>query len=231
MMDGGLCERSLIRADKLHPSDQLSYDQLALVETLAIGCHASDRGKAKKGDHALVIGAGPIGLSTIEFNRLTGATLTIMDMSEERLEFCRKNYGIENLVHFKGDGSEIEAMKEITHGALYDVVTDATGSHHSMSNALEYVAYSGTLVYVGITTETIGFPHPALHRREIDLLASRNALPRDFPRIIHLIEEGIIDTEPWITHRITMDQVAEKFDSLIQPDSGVLKAIIEVGDS
>mgnify|MGYP000958962976 CR=1 FL=1 len=113
MMDGGLCERSIIRADKLHPSDQLSYDQLALVETLAIGCHASDRGKAKKGDHALVIGAGPIGLSTIEFNRLTGATLTIMDMSEERLEFCRKNYGIENLVHFKGDGSEIEAMKEV----------------------------------------------------------------------------------------------------------------------
>ena len=231
MMDGGLCERSIIRADKLHPSDQLSYDQLALVETLAIGCHASDRGKAKKGDHALVIGAGPIGLSTIEFNRLTGATLTIMDMSEERLEFCQKNYGIENLVHFKGDGSEIEAMKEITHGALYDVVTDATGSHHSMSNALEYVAYSGALVYVGITTETIGFPHPALHRKEIDLLASRNALPGDFPRIIHLIEEGIIDTEPWITHRITMDQVAEKFDSLIQPDSGVLKAIIEVGDS
>ena len=122
-------------------------------------------------------------------------------------------------------------MKEITHGALYDVVTDATGSHHSMSSALEYVAYSGSLVYVGITTETIGFPHPALHRREIDLLASRNALPGDFPRIIHLIEEGIIDTEPWITHRITMDQVAEKFDSLIQPDSGVLKAIIEVGDS
>ena len=113
MMDGGLCERSIIRVDKLHPSDQLSYDQLALVETLAIGCHASDRGKAKKGDHALVIGAGPIGLSTIEFNRLTGATLTIMDMSEERLEFCRKNYGIENLVHFKGDGSEIEAMKEV----------------------------------------------------------------------------------------------------------------------
>lgn len=43
MMDGGLCERSLIRADKLHPSEKLSYEQLALVETLAIGCHATDR--------------------------------------------------------------------------------------------------------------------------------------------------------------------------------------------
>ena len=126
MMDGGLCERSLIRADKLHPSRDLSYEQLALVETLAIGCHASDRGNPGQEDHALVIGAGPIGLSTLEFNRLTGATLTVMDMSAERLEFCRKTYGIENLVQFKGDGSDLEKCREITGGNLFDVVTDAT---------------------------------------------------------------------------------------------------------
>ena len=67
-------KRSLVRADKLHPSEQLSFDQLALVETLAIGCHASDRGNPRTGEHALIIGAGPIGLSVLEFNRLTGAT-------------------------------------------------------------------------------------------------------------------------------------------------------------
>ena len=227
-MNGGLCERSIIRADKLHPSEVLSYEQLALVETLAIGCHASDRGNAKNGDHALIIGAGPIGLSTLEFVRLTGASVTVMDMSEERLDFCRTNYGIENLVRFKGDGSELERMKEITGGQLYDVVTDATGNHNSMSNALEYVAYSGSLVYVGRTTQEISFPHPALHRREVNLLASRNALPRDFPRILRLIEDGTINTIPWITHRISMEEVEEQFESIIQPDSGVLKAVIEI---
>lgn len=228
MMNGGLCERSIIRADKLHPSTQLSFEQLALVETLAIGCHASNRGNAGPEDHVLIIGAGPIGLSTLEFNRLTGAMVTVMDMSEDRLEFCRENYGVQNLVTFKGDGSEIEHMRQITNGSLYDVVTDATGNNHSMSNALEYVSFSGTLVYVGITTEQIYFPHPALHRREIDLLASRNALPQDFPAIIRLIEDGTINTDPWITHRIKMDQVIERFESLIHPDSGVLKAIIEL---
>jgi alcohol dehydrogenase len=228
MMNGGLCERSIIRADKLHPSEVLSYEQLALVETLAIGCHASDRGNAQKGDHALIIGAGPIGLSTLEFVRLTGASVTVMDMSEERLDFCRTNYGIENLVRFKGDGSELERIKEITSGQLYDVVTDATGNHNSMSNALEYVAYSGSLVYVGITTQEISFPHPSLHRREVNLLASRNALPRDFPRILRLIEDGTINTNPWITHRISMEEVEEQFESLIQPDSGVLKAVIQI---
>ncbi|MBT3667287.1 MAG: zinc-binding alcohol dehydrogenase family protein [Opitutae bacterium] len=228
MMNGGLCERSIVRADKLHPSKELSFEQLALVETLAIGCHASDRGNPQKGDHALIIGTGPIGLSALEFNRLTGATITVMDMSVERLEFCRKNYGVENLILFKGDGSEIEQMREITNGGFFDVVTDATGNHHSMSNALEFVAYGGSLVYVGITTQEISFTHPALHRREIDLLASRNALPKDFPRILRLIEDGTINTAPWITHRITMAQVKEKFESLIIPESGVLKAMIEV---
>jgi 2-desacetyl-2-hydroxyethyl bacteriochlorophyllide A dehydrogenase len=230
MMDGGLCERSVIRADKLHPSGKLNYEQLALVETLAIGCHASDRGNPQEGEHALVIGAGPIGLSTLEFNRLTGASLTVMDMSEERLEFCRRTYGIENLVQFKGDGSELEKCREITNGNLFDVVTDATGSPRSMSGALEFVGHTGSLVYVGITTEEVSFVHPALHRKEMNLLASRNALPRDFPRIISLIEDGTIDTVPWITHRLAFDEVSERFEGLIQPDSGVLKAIIEVTD-
>ncbi len=230
MMNGGLCERSLIRADKLHPSDKLSYEQLALVETLAIGCHATDRGAPEEGQHVLVIGAGPIGLATIEFSLLTGAEMTIMDMSEERLNFCRDNYGIENLVTFKGDGSELDRIKEITNGNLFDVVTDATGNNRSMSNALEYVAHTGSLVFVGITTQEVSFVHPALHRKEMNLLASRNALPGDFPRIIGLIEDGTINTDPWITHRVPFDEVAERFDSLTRPETGVLKAIIEVTD-
>ncbi len=230
MMNGGLCERSLIRADKLHPSDRLSYEQLALVETLAIGCRAADRGAAEQGQHALVIGAGPIGLATLEFTRLTGATLTVMDVSEERLAFCRETYGIENLVTFKGDGSERERMAEITGGAFYDVVTDATGNPRSMSGALEYVAHVGNLVYVGITTQEVTFPHPVLHRREMNLLASRNALPKDFPRIISLIENGTIDTNPWITHHLPFEEVPARFESLLAPESGVLKAVIEVSD-
>jgi alcohol dehydrogenase len=230
MMDGGLCERSLIRADKLHSSEKLIYEQLALVETLAIGCHATDRGDPREGQQVLIVGAGPIGLSTLEFTRLTGATITVMDMVEERLEFCRSTYGIENLVQFKGDGSEIEQMKAITDGNMYEIVTDATGNNHSMAGAMEYVAHSGTLVYVGITTQEISFPHPVLHRREMNLLGSRNALPRDFPRIISLIEDGTIDTDPWITHQVAFDEVAERFDSLTRPETGVLKAIIEVTD-
>ena len=230
MMDGGLCERSLIRADKLHPSKKLNAEQLALVETLAIGCHASDRGNPQNNEHLLVIGAGPIGLATLEFNRLNNAKISVMDMSEERLDFCRQNYGIQSLIQFKGDGSEKQKILDATDGNLFDLVTDATGNPHSMGNALNYVAHTGRLVYVGITTENISFAHPLLHRPEITLLASRNALPVYFPRIIELIEKGTINTDPWITHHIEFDDVEQRFEEVTQPSSGALKAVIQVAD-
>ncbi len=228
MTDGGLCEQFLVRASKLHPSSLLSFDQLALVETLAIGCHANDRGAPVTGDHTLIIGAGPIGLSTLEFARLTGATISVMDMNEERLRFVATNYGIENTIHFKGDGSELEVMKAITGGDLYRVVTDATGSHHSMGAALQYVAPTGSLVFVGITTEAISFRHPAMHRPEVTIKASRNALPPDFTRIIQLIETGVIHTDRWITHRTTFDGILNDFESYTRPETGVLKAMIQL---
>lgn len=228
MIDGGLCEKFLIRADKLHPSKQLTYEQLALVETLAIGCHATDRGAPTEEDHVLLIGAGPIGLATLEFTRLTGAKITVMDMVQSRLDFCRTTYGIQNTVLFSGDGSEVEQMREITGGDMYAVVTDATGNQHSMSNALQYVAHTGSLVYVGITTQEIHFPHPVLHRPEMTIKGSRNALPRDFTRIINLIEEGTINTDPWITHRTSFGDVVNQFDSFTRPETGVIKAVIDV---
>ena len=230
MMDGGLCDRFLIRADKLHTSEKLSFEQLALVETLGIGCHATDRGAAKEGDQVLIIGAGPIGLATLEFTRLTGARITVMDMVESRLEFCRQRYGVENTVQFKGDGSELEQMREATGGDMYSLVTDATGNDKSMSGALQYVAHTGTLVFVGITTQPISFLHPALHKPEMTIKGSRNAKPSDFRRIIGLIEDGTIDTVPWITHRTPFEDVAANFDGYTRPETGVIKAIIEVNN-
>ena len=228
MVDGGLCEQFLIRADKLHTSEKLSFEQLALVETLGIGCHACDRAAPQKGDHVLIIGAGPIGLATLEFTRLTGATITVMDMVASRLDFCRETYGVPHTIQFQGDGSELEQMREITGGDKYAVVTDATGHVGSMSAALQYVAQTGSLVYVGITTADISFPHPALHKPEMTIKGSRNALPADFTRIISLIEDGTINTHPWITHRTSFNDVIGEFESFTRPESGVIKAVIEV---
>ncbi len=229
MCDGGMCERMLLPARKLHVSRQLSYEQLALVETLAIGCHAVDRGQVQAGHNVLVIGAGPIGLSVIEFVKVAGANCIVIDISEARLRFCREQMGIKHTVSAVGDGSELKSLAALTNGQLADVVIDATGSNKSMNHALEYCAFGGRLVYVGITQQELSFPHAAvMHRREIGIFASRNALSTDFARIIRLIEDGTIDTRPWITHRTRFDDMIAEFPGWLKPESGVIKAMVSI---
>jgi alcohol dehydrogenase len=228
--DGGLRPQFIVPARKLHISRKLAFEQLALVETLAIGCHAVNRATPRPDETVLVIGAGPIGLSVIEFVRLTGARLIVADMNESRLEFVRRAMGVKHTIAVRGDGSELTAFTDITAGKLGNVVVDATGNNHSMSQALQYVGFAGRLVFVGITTEEIRFAHPLMHRREMTLLASRNALSADFTRIIELIEQGQIDTRPWITHRTPFEQLIDVFDSYTRPETGVIKAIVDVGE-
>jgi len=224
--DGGLRPLFHIPARKLHASGSLSYEQLALVETLAIGCHAVNRGKPNPGEHVLVIGAGPIGLSAIEFVKLSGARSIVIDVNAQRLEFCKNVMGVDHVIQAHGDGSELKALEEITAGQLADVVIDATGSNKSMSHAYNYLTFGGRLVFVGITQQEVSFTHPLMHRREMTFLASRNALPGDFTRIIQLIETGSIDTRPWITHHASFGEMVDAFPTWLKPESGVLKAVV-----
>ena len=228
MMDGGMRERILLPARKLHPANALTAEQCALVETLAIGCHAVDRGNPAPGENVLVIGAGPIGLSVIEFAKLSGARTFVMDMNEQRLAFVREKMGVPDTILAKGEGTELAQLEALTGGQLAQVVIDATGSNKSMALALNYVGFTGRLVFVGITTQEVSFGHPLMHRREMTLLASRNAHPRDFTRIIKLIEEGKINTQPWITHQVKFDEMIEAFPTWLKPESGVIKAVVDL---
>lgn len=227
--DGGLTPLFTIAARKLHRSQKLNYEQLALVETLAIGCHAVNRATITADDVVAVIGAGPIGLSVIEFVKLTGAKLVAVDLNDARLNFCREKMGVQHTL--KSDANLAANLKEIAGGHLPDVVIDATGHSGSMAQGVQLVAHGhGRLVFVGITTDEIKFKHPDFHRPEGTLLCSRNALPGDFSRIIELIETGQIDTDPWITHRLGFDDVIGSFPSLVKPETGVIKAMIAIGN-
>jgi len=226
--DGGLRPRFIVPARKLHPSSKLTLEQLALVETLAIGCHAVGRAEVKPGDNVLVIGAGPIGLAVMEFTKLAGARTIVFDMNPTRLEFVRRGMKIPDIVQITGDGSELDKLRELTNGNLAEVVIDATGSQKSMSQALNFVAFAGKLVFVGITTPEISFPHPLMHRRELTFLASRNALPAEFTRIIRLIEDGRIDTRPWITHQAPFADMIGEFPRWLKPETGVIKAMVAI---
>jgi 2-desacetyl-2-hydroxyethyl bacteriochlorophyllide A dehydrogenase len=222
--DGGMRDLITVPAHKLHRSETLSLEQLALVETLSIGAHAVDRAAIEPGEWALVIGAGPIGLATMQFAAAAGARVIALDVNSERLSFCREKLHVEETV-FGGDAAA-DQVRAITGGDMATAVFDATGNAESMKGAFQYVASSGRLVFVGLVLSDITFYDPDFHRKEITLLATRNSTGRDFKRIIALLESGKIDTSPWITHRSSAAEMPEAFPTWLDPASGIIKAVV-----
>jgi len=256
-IDGGLRPRIVIPARKLHPTPGLSSDQLALVETLAIGWHAIERAEPRAGEDLLVVGSGPIGLSVVAAARLAGARVTVLDVDANRLAFARDAMGAHATVlggaggeaprnkseqpgrddngresrlgrAATGDDDAVRArLGELTGGTLFPVVVDATGNARAMARSLEWCAFTGRLVYVGITADSVALPDPLLHRRELSVLGSRNALPSTFRAVIDAIASGRLDTRPWISHRAPFADFTAAFDRWVQPGSGVIKAVVD----
>jgi 2-desacetyl-2-hydroxyethyl bacteriochlorophyllide A dehydrogenase len=225
--DGGMRETLVVPVRKLHSSKSLTVDQLALVETLAIGCHAVDRAALEKGEFVLVIGAGPIGLGVMQFAIEAGAQVIVLDINAQRLEFCRSRLSVPYTIDSSQE-NVLEALATITAGDLPTAVFDATGNGRSMASAFAYPANGGRLIFVGLFQGDVTFNDPNFHRRELTILASRNARPDDFRRIISLIEAKRIDTSPWITHRASLTDVVTEFPLWTKPETGVIKAMIEV---
>jgi 2-desacetyl-2-hydroxyethyl bacteriochlorophyllide A dehydrogenase len=212
--DGGMCGLLAVPAERLFKSERLSLDQLALVETLGIGAHAVTRSGLRPGEEVLVVGAGPIGLAVVQFALAVGGRVRVIDLSPARRAFAER-FGVETLA-----GPD---------GRLAEVVFDATGSALAMQASFELVAHGGRLVFVGLVRDRVSFDDPLFHRRELTLLASRNSCG-DFPRIIAMIENGQIDTTPWITHRLGLAEVPRAFAGL-REEPALVKAMIDVGEA
>lgn len=223
-IDGGMTEYLKVPVNKLHKSDILHYEQLALVETLGIGSHAVQRANVTDNDIVLVIGAGPIGLSVIQFAKINGAKIVVMDFSKQRLDFANEAIGIDESISATEDFSA-DDLRKILKGNMPTVVFDATGNAQSMMKAFSYVAFGGKLVYVGLFQGDVTFFDPDFHRREITLFASRNALPADFKHIISKMESGEINTKAWLTHEAAFEDLPTIFGTWLDPKSQVIKAM------
>ncbi|MFN8513106.1 MAG: zinc-binding dehydrogenase [Chloroflexia bacterium] len=120
-------------------------------------------------------------------------------------------------------------MRALTDGELPTVVFDATGSARSMMGSFNFVAHGGKLVFVGLVQAEITFNDPEFHRREITLLASRNATAADITRIIAAIEVGRIATTAWISQDLaTPEEAVERFGDWTRPETGVIKAMVRL---
>ncbi len=223
--DGGMREWITVPMTKLHKAKSATLDHLALVEMLCIGAHAVRRAQLEPGEPVLVIGAGPIGLSTIQFAKLAGADVTVMEMSDKRMEFAQRHLGIDQWVD--GRQEPVPQLQALLGGELPTTVFDATGNPQSMMKAFNLGAQGGKLVFVGLVQGELTFQDPEFHRRELTLFASRNATSADFAYVIQMIDEGKIQLGPWITHRASPEELLTEFPNWLDPEQGVVKAMLE----
>ncbi len=225
-IDGAMAEYFLTPDHSIIKGDGLTADELVLVEPLAIGAHGVSRASIVKDEFVLVIGAGPIGLATMDFAKIAGANVIAMDINQQRLDFCREKLGLIHTINSLKDDVN-EKLKEITKGDMPTVVIDCTGNLKAINSAVQYMAHSARFVLIGLQKEHLLISHPEFHKREGTLLSSRNALSKDFNYVIECIKTGKIEPEHYITHRVAFKEVKEHFESLRKPENQVVKAIIE----
>ena len=224
--DGGMQEYLSVPVDHLIRTSKLDFDQMAVVECLGIGAHAVRRSQVKEGETALIIGAGPIGMGVMQFAKEAGATVIALDIVKDRLEFCLDRFKVDYVVD--GRGEAVKEIESITNGDYPLLVFDATGNAKSMMNAFNLIAHGGRLVLVSLVKENITFYDPDFHRRETTLMSSRNATREDMEHVVRSIETGKVDASSFITHRAPFDQMIKAFESWLKPETGVIKAVVEM---
>jgi 2-desacetyl-2-hydroxyethyl bacteriochlorophyllide A dehydrogenase len=225
--DGGMTEYLNVPVYSLVHGEGLTYDDLALVEPLAIGAHSVRRADVKPGEYVLVMGAGPIGLGIMEFARIAGGKVIAMDLNTKRLEFCRDRLEVDHIINVSTENIP-ERLAAITDGDMPAVVIDATGSLKAINDGFRYMAHGARYVLVGLQKGDISFSHPEFHKREGTLMSSRNATRIDFEHVIISMKKGLVQPANYITHRIQFDKVTAEFESWLDPANGVIKAMIEV---
>lgn len=222
--DGGMREYISVPTNLLLKAESLSLDHLAQVEMLAIGAHAVRRAQLEAHENVLVIGAGPIGLGTIAAARLKASRIVALDISQKRLEFVAQQGLAEPLPI---DGKLSATLAAVLGGDLPTAVFDATGNAASMMSTPELVAHGGRIIFVGHTKQDLSFHNPTIHSKELSLLTSRNATRDDFLNVINNLEHKTFDLDAWITHRASPEDFVNAFPTWLEPDTGVVKAMLE----
>ena len=223
--DGGMQERIVVPVNLLIPAQQLTDDQMAIVEPLAIGAHAIRRSNVKTGETIVVVGCGPIGIGIMKLAQIAGAKVIAIDMNQQRLDYAKNDIGVDHVV--LGGKDAVEKVSEITGGDLSTAVFDATGHKGALESGTDYMSHGGRYILVGLSKGELVFSHPKIHAKETTIICSRNATLEDFENVISILEQGKFPIDSFITHNVAYTDMISNFDGWLDPANGVIKATVD----
>ncbi len=215
---GGFAEYTTFTSRFVHKiPDALPYDKAALVEPMSVALHSTEVGVFQKGQNAVVTGAGPIGLATIECLRALGAARVIVVQRKSIRQEYAKHSGADIVL----DPSETDVVAEIrrlTDGAGADVAFETTGSEQVFTLVLDAVRSGGRFVITSIWEKPVTFNLNSLVIPEKNIAGSI-CYNNDFPKVIAMMADGRIKADGYITKKIALDDIIEKgFGTLTGPE-------------
>ncbi|OEJ98673.1 alcohol dehydrogenase [Flavivirga aquatica] len=220
--DGGMQEQITVPSNILLPANNLSYNEMAIVEPLAIGAHAVRRAAIKKNEFVAVVGCGPIGIGIMKLAQIAGTKVIAIDMNKQRLTYAKEKIGVDYIV--KAGDNAINAISKITNGDLCTAVFDASGNKFALEACPNYMSHGGRFILVGLSKDDLTYNHPAVHAKEMTLMCSRNATTEDFEHVISVLNQ--FPTDSFITHSVPYTDMITHFDSWLNPATGVIKATV-----
>jgi threonine dehydrogenase-like Zn-dependent dehydrogenase len=221
--DGALTEYISVPAAKIMRGN-LSLKELCLVEPLTVGFHAVARGRVTAKDTVAILGCGGVGLGAVAAASFTGATTIAIDVDDKKLETARKA-GAQICINSQTHDSR-EALREATQGLGPDVFIEAIGLPQTFRLAVEEVAFTGRVVYIGYAKEPVAYETRLFVQKELDILGSRNALPQDFRTVIQMLEAKRFPVEDTVSTTVAFEEAPQVMAQWAANPSGYNKIMI-----
>ncbi len=223
--DGALTEFIVVPREKLY-SGQLTRKELCLVEPLTVGFHAVARGRIAADDTVAILGCGGVGLGAIAASGSRGATTICVDLDDEKLELARAAGGVHTINTRRQ--SLHEQLLEMTEGRGPDVVIEAIGTPATFRVAVEEVAFTGRVVYIGYAKELVSYEARLFVQKELDVLGSRNALPEDFHAVIKMLEARNFPADQAVSVVVPLEEAGQTLRSWSENPSQFRKILVHL---
>ncbi len=224
---GGFSEFTVVPEYMTHKlPDGVSDEEGALVEPVAVGLHAVRQAGFAPGQSAIVFGAGPIGVATVQCLRASGASLVaVAEVAESRKEMARR-IGADVVID-PAEQDVVAAIEELTDGVGADASFDAAGVQETLQAAIRTTARGGTVVNVAIWEEPVQLDPNDFVIAEVKIVGSL-AYAHEFPATIALIEDGRINAKDLVSERISLENIVEEgFEELVSNKDRHVKILVQ----
>jgi 2-desacetyl-2-hydroxyethyl bacteriochlorophyllide A dehydrogenase len=226
--DGCMTEKVAVPQVNLVPRPEgVQAWQASLLEPLAVGLNTVDRLRIVLGETIVVLGQGPIGLALTRLAALSGAGRLIVTDARDDPFAVSKAYGASDCINVRNTDPK-QAILDLTDGVGADIVIETSGFPTSSAMVLDLVRKEGKVAHIGWANDLPPLPVIPIMAKTLTIFGiGGNGGRGQYERSLELVRSGRVDLKPMVTHRFSLDDVAEAFETAASKAGGSIKVIVE----